>query len=57
MLIASKRKKKINELKLQLSECFEMKELRCAKKILGMEITSVSDHKMLFLMSKFGFDG
>jgi len=38
MLIASKNKSSIDKLKVQLSFEFEMKDLREAKRILGMEI-------------------
>ena len=39
MLIAAKSMSEINELKKQLSNEFEMKDLDAAKKILGMEIS------------------
>lgn len=42
MLIAFKHKKKIKELKMQLTERFEMTELGCVKKILGMKINCMS---------------
>jgi len=38
MLIASKNKSSINKLKVQLSSEFEMKNMREAKRILGMKI-------------------
>ena len=38
MLIASKSNVEIDKLKAQLGKTFEMKDLREAKKILGMEI-------------------
>ena len=38
MLIATKNKSKINKLKKLLNEEFKMKDLRAAKKNLGMEI-------------------
>lgn len=40
ILIASKRKVKIEELKVQLKNKFEIKELEETEKVLGMEIKS-----------------
>jgi hypothetical protein len=50
MLIATKSKKEITTLKVQLSSEFEMKDLSVAKKILGMEITRDRKSSLLFLI-------
>jgi hypothetical protein len=49
MLIATKSKKEITTLKVQLSSEFEMKEHSAAKKILVMEITRDRKSTLLFL--------
>ncbi|KAG8484978.1 hypothetical protein CXB51_021839 [Gossypium anomalum] len=52
MLIAAKDKGEIRKVKTQLSEEFEMKDLRLAKKILGMEILRYRKASKLYLCQK-----
>ena len=52
MLIAAKNKSYISELKELLSKEFEMKDLRYAKKILGMEIYRDRKVSKLWLTQK-----
>ena len=52
MLIASKSISEINKLKSQLSGEFEMKDLRVAKKILGMEIHRDQSARKLYLSQR-----
>ncbi|KAG8489015.1 hypothetical protein CXB51_016942 [Gossypium anomalum] len=52
MLIAAKDKREIKKVKAQLSEEFEMKDLRPAKKILGMEILRDRKASKLYLSQK-----
>jgi hypothetical protein len=52
MLIASKSKVKIDQLKFKLGKEFETKDLGAAKKILGMEIIRERTNRKLFLSQK-----
>ena len=52
MLIAAKDKGEIRNVKTQLSKEFEMKDLRPAKKILGMEILRNRKVSKLYLKSE-----
>jgi hypothetical protein len=52
MLIAAKEKSEIAKLKAQLSKEFEMKDLRAAKKILGMEISRDRKSGKLYLSQR-----
>ena len=47
MLLVSSCKEKIRKLKTQLNSEFEIKDLGCAQKILGMSITRERDKNML----------
>lgn len=50
MLIARKSKVEIQKLKDQMKSIFEMKELGCARRILGMDIIRDQNHKSLCLL-------
>jgi len=50
MLIATKNKTLVQKLKAQLKKKFDMKDLREAKKILGMEITQNRGSGKLWLL-------
>ncbi|KAA0040136.1 retrovirus-related Pol polyprotein from transposon TNT 1-94 [Cucumis melo var. makuwa] len=52
MLLAGKNLTKLNEIKEQLKNEFEMKDLGSAKRILGMEITRQRSRRELFLSQK-----
>ena len=52
MLLASKSFTKLNEIKEQLKNEFEMNDLGSAKRILGMEITRQRSRRELFLSQK-----
>lgn len=52
MLVASKSGRVIQELKADLVDMYEMKNLGPAKKILGMEITKSRPHRVLHLSWK-----
>ena len=52
MLIVAKNKTRIQKLKDQLKKKFDMKDLREAKKILGMEITRDRGSSELWLSQK-----
>ena len=49
MLIASKQKEEVKKLKVELSTEFEIKDLGAVTKILGMQIISDRDSKILYL--------
>lgn len=52
ILIESKSKEEIREIKKLLSSEFEMKDLGCAKQILGMQIIRERNKNLLFLSQK-----
>ena len=53
MLIATKNMSEVDKLKAQLKQEFEMKDLKTAKKILGMEIHRNRQEGKLFLYQKY----